>query len=112
MELSTDRARLRVNIDSQLDAAQVSALILELARKRSEMMPPVPATKRHALETNVEVTMIEGHSLTLATLVSGGARAWLRHSGLGWMTFELTRGHLEWLADFVSGKVSRPNRPQ
>jgi hypothetical protein len=104
VEISPDKKLLRVSIDQEFTAAEVGELLITLANARQKMEPPVPRLREDALAENAPVTPVVFRAALVTRLFSGDARVWLQHDGFGWLTFEFSRGQLEWLADLVNQK--------
>lgn len=107
MELNAEKTRARIELNGELDAAEVDALIRQLAQLRAGMQPPVPATRRQLEATGQDVTAIEDPALLIAPTTRGSFRLWLRHSGIGWIAYDLggtqARTSAKYILSFPAG---------
>lgn len=93
-------SKLRIDLNAELDADGVDALIRELAEARSQMLPRVP-TK--LLDDGP--AMEQGEPLfSIRTLVDGGLRIWLRSEGMGWLAFRMSAAQREAFREFLDKK--------
>lgn len=105
MKLNREKTLAHLEINGELDAQGLDALVRQLALLRADMTPPVPAT-RDAMEDAGEPVLIEDKpGLIIAARLDGGFRLWLRHRGLGWLGYQIDDQAAVGLANFVSRRV-------
>lgn len=90
IDLSSDRRAARIQINRDMNASEIDALIRQLSIARSNLAPPVPGTLE-AFEAAGGAVVIEESPVLLMRTLSGGRgfRLWLRHRGLAWLGFHL-----------------------
>lgn len=71
-------------------------VLRELGHARSSRLPPVA---REAISPGVPISVIPNPAMQLARTQSGMQVLHIRHPGFGWLTFELTPGHLNYLRE-------------
>ena len=89
-----------------LQTPTIDALIEHLGRLRSEMQPPVAPAISPKKEHLVEVDPL-WHAE--ASPLLDGSVVLLRHSGLGWLGFALSRENVERLVDTLSEHLALPS---
>ena|SRR5258706_15727100 len=84
-----------------LTTQQVDQLIEQLAETRNRMSPPVP------LDADMErAGLIQiDPSLLMGQVTDGTIRLGLRHGGLGWCVFDLSRANAATLRDFLAKRT-------
>jgi hypothetical protein len=86
-----------------LNAAELDLLLRRLALIRAEMSPPVP---QHAGKQEMKVLVEDMPALSIRARDSGGFRLWLRHSGYGWLAYQIDSRTAAGLASFVAKHTS------
>lgn len=98
---SSDNKTIRLDINSTMDASQLDNLLHQLALARSEMTPTVPVSRDAAIKDGSLATIQDGHSAVIARRGNGGFRLWLRHSGFGWLAWEIDDRFARGVADYI-----------
>jgi len=106
MKTANDGKTIRLEINSTLDAGQLDTLIHELALARSEMTPAVPSNRDAAIKDGSLATIEDGQSAVIARRRDGGFRLWLRHSGFGWLAWEIDDRFARGMADYITANTS------
>jgi hypothetical protein len=87
-------------------AEQIEAEIHRLMLVRAAMQPPVPKKLPTATAPGLDVLIENQPDLSIAARAGGGFRLWLRHSGIGWLGFELDATTAAGTARFISHHTS------
>lgn len=106
MKLNDDKNTASVQIDAQLDAKELDALIRKLALLRAAMTPSVSSHRStEVLEAGTLVE--EAQNSTISLRREGGFRLWLRHRGLGWLGWNMDERTARSMADFITARTSQ-----
>jgi len=90
LQLSPDRKALSLQLQAELSATELEALIAELALCRGQMDPPVSLEPPSAKNPDpIHVSNQDDPIFQLRRLRDGRIRVWLRNHGLGWMVFNI-----------------------
>ena len=89
MTLNTDKTRVNLEMNADMTATDMDALIRKLALLRADMTPAVPATRDELEQVNMEVLIEDKPGLVIAARQDGGFRLWLRHRGYGWLAYQI-----------------------
>lgn len=80
----------------RLNAQGISTIILELAKVRQDMLPPVP----DALHEGDRIPVLHSPQWACATeMMHGSSRVYVRHPGMGWLAFLLQASEAEKLGE-------------
>lgn len=94
---------------SNLDAAELDALIARAAQRRAELSPPVSMDVPRYSYAFVDPRWY-------INAVEGGTLLYIRHPGLGWMSFcfppNETANVIRTLRNLTEGNTSAPAQPQ
>ena len=107
MNLNQEKTLASVKIDAAISATELDALLRKLALLRSEMSPPIPATREEIIDAGT-VLIEDKPGLVIAARQEGGFRLWLRHRGYGWLAYQIDEPSATGLADFVRSRAKRP----
>ena len=102
MKTSANGQTIRLDINSDYDAAALDALLHQLALARAEMTPPIPTSRGQAIQSGSMATVEDGSSAVIARRSGGGFRLWLRHSGFGWLAWEIDDLFARGMADYIA----------
>ena len=98
---TADGSTIRLDINADYDTVALDELIHQLAMARASMTPAIPLSRDSAIEDGSLATIEDGGSAVIARRQSGGFRLWLRHSGLGWMAWEIDNRFARGMADYI-----------
>lgn len=94
---------MTIQVEGELDAHDLEAVIHELAAARAGLEPPVPLDPP-GLATPGDALVQSETRYAIATLADGGLRVWLRNTGAGLMAFDLDAAAREDLGRFLGQK--------
>lgn len=104
MDFDSDKTHLRLQIDANLTADELEALILDLSLRRAAMSPPVPmrAPRPGTADPDKRLLQNTDPSIDARRLTEGRVRFYLRHPGLGWLCTDFTAIQAMYLRDFFT----------
>lgn len=107
MHIEATDSRCTIKIDAALDARELDKLITQLAEARAQMEPAVSKTRPEPkdLDTDTPVTLEEEPAIRAVRLRDGRCRLWLRHSGYGWMAFNIPMTDAHALRDWFTANL-------
>jgi hypothetical protein len=94
MILNKEKTSARLNINSDLTAYELDALLRKLALLRDE------------LDVNdMEVLIEDKPGLVIAARKEGGFRLWLRHRGYGWLAYQIDNLSATGLHNYLGTRI-------
>jgi hypothetical protein len=106
-----------INLKSILDAArrlsasELESLISDLAEIRAEKTPEVMRRPPQLTDEDIRVIPQDDPSIEARVLRDGRIRLWIRHGGLGWLVFNLSRQTNVVLRDYFIANTDPDERP-
>ena len=102
MNLDASGEHAKVHVDEEFDAQGVQALMTELTRLRARMSPAYPATPPS------DTASLAADECPFAVRVDarGECRFWIRHPGLGWISWSMPVDAMLPLADLFRHATS------
>lgn len=105
MKTAADNKTIRLDINADMDASDLDALLHKLALERANMTPAIPNSKDAAIKDDSLATIEDGQSAVIARRRNGGFRLWLRHSGFGWLTWGIDDRFASGIANYIAVNV-------
>lgn len=105
MKLNPEKTAVSLQINAELTADGLDALLRKLALMRAEMRPAVPENRKEVIETG-SVLIEDKPGLVIAQRQGGGFRLWLRHRGYGWLAYQIDNSTAATMASFIADRVS------
>lgn len=107
MHIDATETRCTIKIDETLDAYGMDTLMVQLAEARAQMEPGVSKTKPEPKDLDIDtpLTMEEEPAIRANRLRDGRCRLWLRHSGFGWMAFNIPMADAYVLRDWFTANL-------
>lgn len=107
MELANDGTSASIAITGDFTALEVEALIVKLAMLRSKMTPPVAKRPPNGSEPPERTGLFaDDAEMTVARLVDGRFRFWMRNIGLGWCAYNVPAVTAQGVCTFLSTRLS------
>lgn len=106
MHLDDDKRSAYISVDGDYTADELHELIVRLMSLRGRMRPAVPTLPNMEDESSL-VSCAEEGGFSLSTSSDGRTRLYLRHSGLGWVTFTFREDHAILLRDYLAANTPR-----
>lgn len=113
LQASADNRTLDIAIDGSFTAAQVEALIRQLAMARAGLLPAVPAQNTSTPEGGQPRLVEDATSIVIERPQADGQVVWnLRSEGLGWVAWRLHPDHVagwvKYLAAYHQTQIPAP----
>jgi hypothetical protein len=102
MKTAADNKTVRLDINADMDASALDALLHKLALDRANMTPAIPNSRDAAIKDGSLATIEDGQSGVIARRRDGGFRLWLRHSGFGWLAWEIDDRFASGIANYIA----------
>jgi hypothetical protein len=104
MVLNNQKTIASVQINAELTASDLDALISELAEVRAQMDPSVAKSRpdpQDPLTMDTPVTMEDSPAMMAIRLKDGRIRFWARSAGFGWLAFNLSEQEAMLIRDYL-----------
>lgn len=95
----------------KLSARELETLISDLAEIRSGKEPKVTRQPPGSTDGDIRVIPQDNPTIQARALRDGRIRLWLRHSGLGWLVFNLSVDTCVTMREFFAANTDPNRRP-
>lgn len=102
MKITIEVDRITIDGSQTPSAEQIEELIRRLILVRSGMHPAVPKKLPTEASPEMQVLIEDQPDLSIAARSGGGFRLWVRHSGIGWLGFQLDGKTAAGMARFIT----------
>ena len=109
MKLNATKDSATLDLSCKFGSAELEELIRKLSHLRTQMTPAVPLKIDEAALEKSALELEDAPCLGMKTLAMGGFRLWLRHSGLGWICYQLDATSAASVATYMSNTPTKEN---